>query len=135
MPLGDKWAIALGAWYDRFSTTPWLPVVGVVGAPSQKWDIELVFPDAKISYMPDEISTYSLFVELQGNSYRIPSRQLVELSQTRIGIAYERCLTTQLSIKVESGWLLDRNFDFHPGALTAHANDTPFVDVGLSCNW
>ncbi len=135
VPLGDKWALALGARYERFSGTSLLPVIGVVGAPSEKWDIELVFPESKISYMPDTVSTYSLFAELQGNSYRLPSRQLVEFYGTRIGMAYERKLTSQLSVKVESGWLLDQNFDYYRETLTVHVNDTPFVDVGLSWGW
>lgn len=135
IPFNERWAGVAGFYYERLSHYPWLPVVGVAGEISKQWQVQLVFPESKLSFLPDEATTWSVFADLLGHGYKLPSLQKLEFYESRAGFSCERDLNKHWSVSAKAGWLFDRTFDFFKEDRSKQGTASIFMELGVSWSW
>lgn len=134
-PLNDRWFLAGGFYYSRLSRFGWLPIAGVVAELDAQLELELVFPDTKLSYRPNDKTTLSLYEELLDNGYQLSDGRRVEYYQCHAGLSWEQDLPGGWSVGTKVGWALARTLDFYRQGRIAHPDSTPFVEIGWSKKW
>jgi hypothetical protein len=134
-PLNDDWFLVGGFYYSRLSSFSLEPIAGVVAELTPQWEMQLVFPDSKLSYRPNDKTTYSLFEELLDNGYQLSDRRRVEYYQCHAGVSWEQDFPGGWSVSTKAGWALARTLDFYKERRTAHPGSKPFLEIGLSKKW
>lgn len=133
-PLHDRWAAVGGLEYSRLGDY-FLPIIGVSGDLDPHWKMDLVFPQATLSYQPDKQTTASLVMELLGAGYQLSDGRRVAYYQAHAGASWERKIQDVWSARVRAGWAFDRVFDFYQNGSRDHLGNAPFVELGLSWKW
>lgn len=135
-----KWL--LGVAYVNRAGASVLPVLGVIHEPSPDTRIELIFPRPRVlrrlpgSVLGDERWVYA-GGEFGGGVWSItrPSSgdlDLMNYSDWRLLVGYERKITGGLSRRVELGYVFQRELEFDSTAQDVALDDTLFVRAGLT---
>jgi len=133
-PLNDRWAVVGGLEYSHLGDYI-LPIIGVSANLDSHWKMDLVFPQATLSYEPDKQNTVSLCVELLGTGYQLADGRRVSYYESHAGASWERKFQDGLSARVKAGWAFERVFDFYQVGNRERLGNTPFVELGLSWKW
>jgi len=133
-PLNDRWAVVGGLEYSRLADYL-LPIIGVSADLDPHWKMDLIFPQATLSYQPDKQTTAALCMELLGTGYQLSDGRRVSYCQSHAGASWERKFHDGWSARVKAGWAFDRVFDFYQNGNRDHLGNAPFVEVGLSWKW
>ena len=133
-PLHDRWAAVGGLEYSHLGDYL-LPILGVSGEFNPQWKMDLVFPQATLTYLPDQQTTAALSIELLGSGYQLSDGRRVSYYQTHAGLSWERKIHDSWSARVKAGWAFDRVFDFYQNGDRSHLGNAPFVEVGLGWKW
>ena len=133
-PLSDKWAVVGGVEYSHLGDYI-LPIIGVSTTLDPHWKMDLVFPQATLSYQPDKQNTASLCVELLGTGYQLADGRRVSYYESHAGMSWERKFQAGWSARVGAGWAFERVFDFYQDGNRERLGNTPFVELGLGWKW
>jgi hypothetical protein len=97
-----------------------IPMLGVRWGFAPNWDLKIGFPRTGVSYKFSEALSLSAGVSMQGGTYYLSKAPAAGLGKTyldyresRVGLEAEYQICKNLSMIVEGGMTLDREFDYY----------------------
>lgn len=142
-----KWSyetmlVAGVAYLDR-SDLPILPVGGLIWTPTPYWKLELVVPRPKIAYLlpgcgadPCVENWVYIAGEYGGGEWAIEraggQQDVVTLSDLRAIVGVEQKVSGGMNMRLELGWVLDRNIQFDSATPDFEPDSTILVRLGSS---
>lgn len=130
--------IVLGAVYVNRMDSPWIPAAGVIWKPNQDWNLELVFPRAKLARRIGWGLDYEHWVYLGGSfggndwSIQRPGnpagpRDTLALRDWRLTLGWERKLDGGAGLAVELGYVFSRQYELASTGIEYDLDDTLLV--------
>jgi hypothetical protein len=119
--------LSLGALYSNSLGFPApLPVVSLMWKPDNKWTINFGFPRFDINYKASESTLIGTNLILAGENFTLTddivadgSDQKVDnirMMNVAVGLFLNQKITKKISLNVNSGYTLTRNFEFNDGS-------------------
>ncbi|HEY0368456.1 MAG TPA: hypothetical protein VGC85_02565 [Chthoniobacterales bacterium] len=136
----------VNAAFLRGQFSPVLPLFGIVYRPSKQWTVDLVPPEPRIIYAPNDSWDFYLSGQITGWSYRTDRKNSpffppklngaqVDYSEYRagIGVSYNPC--KQVSLDFVGGYVFERQFSFSRADKKYTADPAPYVRLGLKAEF
>jgi hypothetical protein len=120
---------------------PVLPIVGLRWRPNTQWTLDLILPQPRLIYSPNE--SFDLWVggQLTGGSFRtdrddnIFPRRLdgaqVDYSEYRGGLGFTWRASKEIALDVGGGYAFQRRFNFERADFEFQSDPAPYVRVSL----
>ncbi|MDX2185599.1 MAG: DUF6268 family outer membrane beta-barrel protein [Opitutaceae bacterium] len=133
-----------GVVLDAHNEYPVLPVVGFVWQPAERWTVALRVPRSEIAYRFNPELEASLGFSFGTGTYKtnaVPvtasgrnlSDSWFDYREIRVGPALAWNVDPNFQIRAETGWVVDRRFEFDDQDVVVRSDDT--VYAGLSGVW
>lgn len=134
--VGENLVLGGGVGVSRSSGDPQIVPLLYVRRTTERWKLELVFPDQTSAYYkPNKAWQIGLAARYEGNGYRIDEERKVRASVITAGPSVRWRFSRPLSLSLDTGIAVDRRFD---GWLAPAQEDLPdhletgvFVRAGL----
>jgi hypothetical protein len=124
---------------------PVLPLVGIVWRPNEQWKLDLIPPQPRIIYSPNERLDLWLGGQIAGSSFRtdrddnIFPPQLngaqVDYSEYRAGLGFTWHPSEQIALDVGGGYAFQRRFNFERADVEFKTDPAPYVRVALKAEF
>lgn len=133
-----------GAHVNVRRDAPVIPAVGARWRFSEDWTLLLVYPVPRIEYRLSDQWTLHAGVELIRSAYRVGedfgdgvgepvlNNEEVSYNDWRVGAGARWRLLPNLTLGLESGWMVDRRFHFDEEEMLVNGDGAPFVRLGLN---
>lgn len=140
-------SIAVGLRFDAFSDNSILPIAGLRWQASPEWTVSLGAPRSEVVYAIREGIELFGGGSFRGGGFAIDDPQLrasgtvslrdtyVDYSEIRVGGGLRWALTDTLALELESGWVVDRQFDYYERSLEVQTDGAAFWHVALSARF
>ncbi|HLP08242.1 MAG TPA: hypothetical protein VK178_08750 [Opitutaceae bacterium] len=142
-----RWSIGLR--YGARSDRKLLPIAGVVWCFAPEWELCLAWPESGVSYRATEALTLRSLASIFGGDYRFahdprpagarsgPSWRggWLELREVRAGLAAEYAFAARYALRLESGYVVDRRFEFMQRGLELSADGALYGTLGLTARF
>lgn len=137
-------SIAVGLRFDAFSDNSILPIAGLRWQPAPEWTVSLGAPRTEVVYAIREGIELFGGGSLRGGGFAIDDPKLrssgtislrdtyVDYSEIRMGGGVRWSLTPTVSLELESGWVVDRRFDYYERSLEVKTDGAAFWHVAVS---
>jgi long-subunit fatty acid transport protein len=97
-----------------------IPMLGFRWTFAPSWELAVGFPRTGVSYTFSDVLSLSAGVSMQGGTYHISKAPAAGLGNTyldyrefRAGLGAEYRMSKNLSVVVDGGMVLDREFDYY----------------------
>jgi len=137
-----QWFFGLSV--DTFRHFPVIPVVGARWKFADEWTLMFILPKPRLEYELDKNIILYAGGELKGGTYRVGenfgdpffrselNNAMVDYTEGRIGVGSGWKLTPSLTLDVEGGYMVYREFDFHRSATRIKSDPAPYGQAAVS---
>jgi hypothetical protein len=138
--LGWSWGVNA----NRFARRPIMPVAGVRWEFSPGWTFAVLYPRVGLTWRANPGLTWQAGLHFDGGGYRItrnlgvPAVGIARLANTRLdvrelraGFGAEWHLGAGFAVALETGFVIDRKFDYHERNYRLDTNGGPFAALSL----
>ncbi|HLP01111.1 MAG TPA: DUF6268 family outer membrane beta-barrel protein [Opitutaceae bacterium] len=140
---------SFGLRYGARSDQILLPIAGMVWRFAPEWEFRLAWPESGVSYRATESLTLRAIASILGGDYRLahdprpeaarsgPSWRggWLEFREVRLGLAAEYAFARRFGLRLESGYVVDRRFEFLQRDLELSADGSLYGAIALTARF
>lgn len=135
----------LGVRVDVYAEHPVLPLAGVRWRFAPDWSLNIAFPRSGVQWRVSDALSFDAGVSLQGGTYRLTenlgippglttgrlANTFLDYREIRVGIGAEFSLHPQVSLRLDLGAFVDREFDYFDRGYTLESDSGTFATIAL----
>ena len=134
---------AAGVSYNAWRNHRWLGGGGFRWQIDDRWKLKLMLPEPQLEYKARDDLHVFVGADFRGDSFRVShnfgtqrgnpglNNALMDYQEIRVGTGASWNIKPLLELNLETGYMLDRSFDFHEGGPLLTSRPAPYVSVNF----
>lgn len=136
-----QWALGLSI--NAWRRIRVLPGGGFRWYINDRWKLKFMLPEPRVEYRARENLHVFMGGDFRGESFRVAhnfgdlrgnsnfNNALVDYQEMRVGAGVSWNIKPLIELNLQSGYLVNRKFDFHNNGLTLHSQGAPYVNLNF----
>lgn len=136
-----QWALGLS--YNPLRDVPLLPGGGFRYQMTDRWKLKFLLPKPQVEYKACEDLHVFVGGDFRGDTFRVGKHfgddrnnsslndALLDYREIRVGAGFSWNIRPLIELNMESGYLVDRQFNYHNNGIIFDNRGTPYVSLNL----
>jgi hypothetical protein len=137
------WVLGLSINPRRESPFPVLPGAGVRWQFADQWVLNFILPEPRLEYLATPGLTLFAGGEMKGGTFQVSDSYVVpalnnatlDYTEYRLGGGLEWKVNPSISVEVQGGYVVDRDFKFHRNDVKIETDPAPYAQIGLKATF